>query len=109
MEIKHTRTMNSLHIFNGTQGLRLDDAGAQELLGILLKYFNPPAPWVVRVDEAGALADMIRDIMRDDQIGRVRFSFDEALQIAKLHFQLKGAINGTQITGDGRKSKFKPD
>lgn len=109
MEIKHTRTMNSLHIFNGTQGLRLDDAGAQELLGILLKYFNPPAPWVVRVDEAGALADMVWEIMRGNDNGDFRYTFDQALQIAKLHFQLKGAINGTQITGDGRKSKFKPD
>lgn len=91
MTIKHTRTMNNLHVFNGTQGIRLTDAEAKELLSILLHYFDLPAAPVVRADEAGALADMIRDIMKDDQIGRVRFSFDQALQIAKLHFQLKGA------------------
>lgn len=90
MEIKHVRRRDTFHVFTGTQGLRLDDDGARELLGILLKYFSPPAPWTVRTDEANDLADMVREIMKDDQIGRVRFTFDQALQIAKLHFQLKG-------------------
>lgn len=92
--------MDSLHIFNGTQGIRLDDAGAKYLLGILLHYFDPPGVPVVRADEAEELANMIRAIMRDDQLGGVHFNFDQALQIAKLHFQLKGDIVHGQAKGD---------